>query len=130
VIIMAVNVPVQQLPDRPLPDGQRPPDRLPLPFGQRLAAWLLKNRGMQAFYGTLLLGTVAAALLPAVIFQPHRPDLPAEARGHCVVRVDARLAVRPVRQVQGAQPVRRIRHQPVPAAHRPLSQSARAAKTH
>jgi hypothetical protein len=83
VIIMAVHVPVQQLPDgprrpdgqqppdRPPPDGQRPPDSRPLPFGQRLAAWLLKNRGMQAFYGTLLLGTVAAALLPAVIFQPH-----------------------------------------------------------
>ena len=84
MIIVAVDMPVQRLPggqrapDGPRPpDGQRPPGGEPPTPGQRLAAWALKaarsltDRGLRAFYVTLVLGTVAAALLPAVMFQPH-----------------------------------------------------------
>jgi hypothetical protein len=36
-----------------------------------LPAWRASGRAVQAFYASLLLATVAAALLPAVMFQPH-----------------------------------------------------------
>lgn len=36
-----------------------------------LPAWRTSGRAVQAFYASLLLATVAAALLPAVMFQPH-----------------------------------------------------------
>ena len=35
------------------------------------AAWRVSARAVQAFYASALLATVAAALLPAVLFQPH-----------------------------------------------------------
>jgi hypothetical protein len=44
-------------------DAPRPPRPLP--------GWRASGRAVQAFYASLLLATVAAALLPAVMFQPH-----------------------------------------------------------
>ena len=43
----------------------------PRPPARPLAAWWASGRAAQAFYASLLLATVAAALLPAVLFQPH-----------------------------------------------------------
>ena len=41
------------------------------PPARPLPAWRASGRAVQAFYASLLLATVAAALLPAVMFQPH-----------------------------------------------------------
>ena len=43
----------------------------PRPPARPLPAWRSSGRAVQAFYASLLLATVAAALLPAVMFQPH-----------------------------------------------------------
>jgi hypothetical protein len=46
---------------------QDPPARAARP----VAPWQAGGRAVQAFYASLLLATVAVALLPAVLFQPH-----------------------------------------------------------
>jgi hypothetical protein len=60
VIIMTTDV---SAPPRP---QSQPQGAVPA-----LAAWRVSGRARQAFYASVLLATVAAALLPAVLFQSH-----------------------------------------------------------
>jgi hypothetical protein len=66
VIIMTTGVSASPRAESP-PRPESPP---PGPVGP-LAAWRASGRAVQAFYASVLLATVAAALLPAVLFQPH-----------------------------------------------------------
>jgi hypothetical protein len=64
VIVMTTDV---SAPPRP----QSQPQSQPQGAVPALAAWRVSGRARQAFYASVLLATVAAALLPAVLFQPH-----------------------------------------------------------
>jgi hypothetical protein len=78
VIIMTTGVSAPSRPEsasRPespsRPEGPARPESPPPRTARPLAAWRVSGRAVQAFYASALLATVAAALLPAVLFQPH-----------------------------------------------------------
>ena len=58
------------------------------------------------------------------------PGLPAQSRGDPPAGRPARLALPRVRPVQGLQPLRRVRHQPVPPPDRPALQPAGPSQAH
>jgi hypothetical protein len=72
VIVMTTGVSAPSRPDSPArpesPSQPESPRRRP---DRPRAAWRVSARAVQAFYASALLATVAAALLPAVLFQPH-----------------------------------------------------------